>query len=309
MRKLFSIVAMVAGFSYGTALAEPADSALPSDNRIKLLMYDEADVYTITTRYGYQTNIVFSPKEEVETISVGDRSVWQIIPAGNRLFIRPMDEDVTTNMTVLTNKHSYQFDLKSIASDKSEGNIYVARFVYPDDKKKTPELAPKTASAALESVVPPPATAPIEDVASKSANVVVPSPCGFSPSVPAPASDAPASPAVAAADAAASPSKAPALPGASAAGESNYNYTYAGADELAPLQVYDDGKTTFIKYNTETPPTAEVFTIDNIGHESPVNVVVKDSFLQVDAVAGEMVLKSKGTAIHIFNENMNTKVN
>ncbi len=49
-----------------------------------------------------------------------------------------MEDGAQTNMTLLTNKHSYQFDLKSLAADaKSGGNIYVARFIYPDDEAMT----------------------------------------------------------------------------------------------------------------------------------------------------------------------------
>jgi len=119
MRKLISIAALLActvswdASLIGAALIEnawAADDMDPilsqQDSRIKLLPYDESDVYTITTRPGYQTNVVFGRGEEIQTISVGDRSFWQLIPAGNRLFIRPMNEDVSTNMTILTNRHS-----------------------------------------------------------------------------------------------------------------------------------------------------------------------------------------------------------
>src|SRR5688572_30855497 len=87
-------------------LASPAIAAetpdLPVDNRIKILTYSPLDVYKITTKYGYQTSLVFANNEEISTVSVGDRSLWQIIPSGNRIFIRPMVDDVATNMTVIT---------------------------------------------------------------------------------------------------------------------------------------------------------------------------------------------------------------
>jgi len=147
MKKLFlGILFICAAHSY--VLADEPSPLLPADSRIKLLTYDESDVYTITTKYGYQTNIVFGLTEEIQTISVGDRSLWQIIPAGNRLFIRPMEDNAQTNMTLITNKHSYQFDLKSVAGGKSTGNIYVAKFTYPDDKKKNEEKKHAAASIA-----------------------------------------------------------------------------------------------------------------------------------------------------------------
>src|SRR5690606_34117983 len=139
---------------------------------------------------------------EIETISMGDRSLWQIIPSGHRLFIRPMDDGVTTNMTVLTNKHSYQFDLKSLTSEETD-MVYVARFIYPDTRKERP--APPMV---MKSPPPPPQHMPPPMVM-----------------------------------------QVPEGPGVTQPVHPNYNYTYSGPDELAPLQVYDDGRSTFIRYS------------------------------------------------------------
>ncbi|MCE2926145.1 MAG: TrbG/VirB9 family P-type conjugative transfer protein [Rickettsiales bacterium] len=137
------------------ALADGAEPSLPSDQRIVILPYDESDVYTITTKYGYQTSLVFGRDESIETISVGDRSLWQIIPSGQRLFIRPMDDDVITNMTIITNRRSYQFDLKSLPSDSKEKPLYVVRFKYPEPKKKSLARMAEPAPAAIETPMPP----------------------------------------------------------------------------------------------------------------------------------------------------------
>jgi type IV secretion system protein VirB9 len=173
MTKTLRIAALLACSFFTPAFAQADDDMnLPIDARVKLLMYDEADIYTITTRYGYQTNLVFSGSEEVQTISVGDRSLWQIIPSGNRLFIRPMADDVTTNMTILTNKHSYQFDLKSLPADVSKGNIYVAKFVYPEDRPQLPPPPPAPPPAPPVALMPamPPPPPPVVTLAPLQAN-------------------------------------------------------------------------------------------------------------------------------------------
>jgi len=228
----------------GYALADAADPSLPVDGRIKLLMYDESDVYTITTKYGYQSNIVFGPGEEIQTISVGDRSLWQLIPAGNRLFIRPMEDGAQTNMTLLTNKHSYQFDLKSLANGKKGGNIYVARFVYPDDK---PKHAAETARSR-------PAPAPVI------AQPVYP----------------------------------------------NYNYTYAGPDEAAPVQAYDDGKSTFIQYR-DNQPLPSITIVDADGKEKSASYYVKNNLMVIETVAGEWRLEGNNGTVYLYNEMLNPK--
>ena len=109
---------------------------LPVDGRIRILTYAPADVYTVPTKYGYQTSIVFASNEEITTVSVGDRSMWQIIPSGNRIFIRPMDDGLTTNMTVITNMREYNFDILSVEGEHSN-NLYVVQFRYPDKRAST----------------------------------------------------------------------------------------------------------------------------------------------------------------------------
>ena len=107
------------------------------DNRIKTYIYNPNDVYMLVLHYGFQSHIEFAEKEEVETISIGDSYAWKITPIGNRLFIRPIEKNVYTNMTILTNKRSYQFDL--VAKELDEGDeknlVYIVKFYYPNKKK------------------------------------------------------------------------------------------------------------------------------------------------------------------------------
>ena len=275
------------------------DPSLPSDRRIRVLMYDEGDVYTITTKYGYQTNIVFAQGEIIETISVGDRSLWQIIPSGNRIFIRPMEDGVTTNMTVLTNrKRSYQFDLKSLAEGKDGNNIYVARFSYPEDMPPSPPPPPPPHPAFIPPPPPPPAFAP------------PPPPPAFAPPPPpmAAAEPAPVVAPVASAQAAA-PEPAPLLDkGQDASGPAhpNYNYTYTGPDALAPLQVYDDGKSTFVKYKNPHPPFPQVFLV-NGGVETPSGYTIKSDMMIIGAIAEKMLLKSETGTLTVYNEMLNPR--
>src|SRR6478735_8817090 len=87
--------------------AAHAEMPVTTDSRIKTFVFNANEVYTITTHYGYQSNIEFGQKESIETVSIGDRVAWQIIPAGRRLFIRAMEENAHTNMTIVTNLRAY----------------------------------------------------------------------------------------------------------------------------------------------------------------------------------------------------------
>lgn len=352
-----------------TAKAPPAPlpTTIINDPRIVRLEYNSADVYIITTRYGYQTNINFGKGEEIETISIGDKTLWQIIPSGSRIFIRPMEEDVMTNMTVLTNKRTYQFDLKSLGPAETEGNLYVVGFIYPDEAAPaaTPSVASATAQAdaaqfALLSgnadaaslakqgiVIPPGATLlppegqPAVATASGTSAIMpaadaTPLPASVSPSsaLPAPASSSGALPAPASSlDALpanvpfggptpppeGSPAKSPApvvmnmpaVPEAKAAavpvsGAANFNYTYSGSDVLAPLQVFDDGRSTYLKYANLAGPLPDAYVLDRQGQVVSARRSVSGEYLVVDAVAPEMILKNGQASVHVFNEAMVT---
>jgi len=128
------LLKLVIILSFLMASISIADEPITTDNRIKTYVYNENEVYPLVIFYGYQTSIEFAIGEELSTISIGDSYSWSINPIGNRIFIKPLEENMHTNMTILTNKRSYQFDL---FSKKSDGDfdkelVYVMRFYYPE---------------------------------------------------------------------------------------------------------------------------------------------------------------------------------
>jgi type IV secretion system protein VirB9 len=94
-------------------------------------------VYLLVLHYGFQSHIEFGKGENIETITLGDSYAWKITPLGNRLFIKPMERNIRTNMTIITNKRTYQFDI--VAKDLEDGDerdlVYVIRFQYPNKSR------------------------------------------------------------------------------------------------------------------------------------------------------------------------------
>ncbi|MFN7038592.1 MAG: TrbG/VirB9 family P-type conjugative transfer protein [Alphaproteobacteria bacterium] len=122
------------------AFANPA--MLQSDNRIKTYVYNENEVFLLVIHYGFQSSIEFGLGEEIETLSVGDSYAWKITPVGRRMFIKPLEENIRTNMTIITNKRTYQFDVVSKVDEaKLDKDLaYVVRFYYPSQKNVQEEL-------------------------------------------------------------------------------------------------------------------------------------------------------------------------
>lgn len=122
--------------SIASALDE--DLSITTDSRIKTYIYNPNEVYLLVVHYGFQSQMEFAKGEEVQTISLGDAYAWKITPLGNRLFIKPMEKNIRTNMTVLTNKRSYQFDIVARELDDQDDAdlVYVVRFYYPSNKAR-----------------------------------------------------------------------------------------------------------------------------------------------------------------------------
>lgn len=144
MRLGVGIGAVLAMLFAGWAMA-PAVHALQNarpvatDNRIRTVRYGENEVYSFTGHYRYQSSIVFEEGEEIQTVSLGDSLAWQINPTGNRIFLKPIDQMATTNMTVITNERTYLFELHAEETDdiRAENMVFVMRFIYPDEDLAT----------------------------------------------------------------------------------------------------------------------------------------------------------------------------
>lgn len=110
------------------------DDVLTTDSRIKTYVYSPNNIYLLVLHYGFQSSIEFAQNEHIEFFTVGDSYAWKITPVGNnRLFIKPMKRDMRTNMTIITNKRTYQFDIvaRELKNEEDKDLVYVVRFQYP----------------------------------------------------------------------------------------------------------------------------------------------------------------------------------
>lgn len=108
------------------------------DNRLQTLVFDENAVVRIDGRVKVQTTIKFAPDEVIENVAIGDSAAWQVQPnkAQTILFVKPLEPAARTNMTVVTDKRTYLFDL--VASPRNSA-LYVLQFRYPELEKAAEE--------------------------------------------------------------------------------------------------------------------------------------------------------------------------
>jgi type IV secretion system protein VirB9 len=143
MKKLFWLLPLLA-----LAAPVPATSA---DGRIGVIYYSPDRIVSITGHRSIQTMIEFGPDEHIENIALGDSTAWQVTPnkRANLIFVKPLMANAQTNMTVVTDKHRYLFDL-TVGRPGSRG-LFAIRFIYPEDFK----LA-EAAAQPIEPAPPPP---------------------------------------------------------------------------------------------------------------------------------------------------------
>src|SRR5258708_35096186 len=107
----FSVVGLCLVMTF--AQAESLPQGTVTDSRVKLLVYNTNQVYKLVAYYGYQIDIQLADAEEIKTIAAGDSVGWQIVGSGQHIFIKPMANDARTNLSIITTKRTYIFDLSS----------------------------------------------------------------------------------------------------------------------------------------------------------------------------------------------------
>ena len=129
--RIFLALLLICSSTVGNAYS--GEEPLTTDRRIKTYVYSPNEVFLLVLHYGFQSHIEFGKNETIETINLGDSFAWKITPLDNRLFIKPMERNIRTNMTIITNKKTYQFDLvsKELESGDEKDLVYVVRFQYP----------------------------------------------------------------------------------------------------------------------------------------------------------------------------------
>lgn len=115
------------------AQALQSSRPIATDSRIRTVRYSPNEVYQFIGHYSYQSAIEFENGEKIQTVSMGDSLAWQVNPSGNRLFLKPIEQNAMTNMTVITDKRSYLFELHAQETKdiRDREMVFSYRFIYP----------------------------------------------------------------------------------------------------------------------------------------------------------------------------------
>ena len=135
-------VLLLAGLCHAnTSPGESSPEPIHTDDRIKTFVYQENQVYSIKAHYYVSTYIKFSSDEILRTdlpLSGGDLEAWDIQYVGPRaMSIKPTDMSPKTNLTVISDKREYFFDLDLSKEKKADTTTtYAILFKYPEIERQ-----------------------------------------------------------------------------------------------------------------------------------------------------------------------------
>lgn len=148
----FSLVAFA-----GLSAAEMVATPLRGDSRLVEFAYDQDNTFLLLAKPKAVTHVQFAPDEVIQSVAAGDTANWEFTPTRNRknLFIKPRFDDQETSLTVLTDKRSYQFVLRSTG----DGKKWYQRvsWIYSRDMLLTMEGMEPVESAPVHAAAPAPA--------------------------------------------------------------------------------------------------------------------------------------------------------
>jgi len=268
MRK--TVLAVLLGVStFSAVAATPATLGkeprpVATDTRIRTIVYNPNEVVQVRGAFGLTTAIEFADDENIKTLSVGDSVAWQLVPNNNVLFIKPQELKPETNLIVITTRRTYAFNLLGIKTENLADPRLTYRIKFQYPDDEMRRLQMQLAEAER---------AKAEQFRMASA-AVVPQP---KQNMPMRAGKSPA--------------------------EWNFKYSFKGAKVAAPIQMFDDGEFTYIRFaNYDNTPA--IFLVDSDKKETLVNFRREGEWLVVERIARQFTFRANNNAdvACIFND-------
>lgn len=261
IRQFISVVAIALTFLVGYAHAELIATPLTGDTRLVQFVYDEDNTFLVLSKPKAVTHLQFAADETLQSVASGDTAQWELTPTKNRknLFIKPKFEGIETSMTVITDKRTYQFVLRSTADGKKWYQrvswMYSSSLVLEQD-------------AVLESQINMPMSGGLpEPVQSSGIRQRQPT-FNLPPLNPSAGSSSGLNPA-----------------------SLRFNYKVEGDAEFKPTQVFDDGKFTFLRMPQDVQELPALFSVIEGQDYALVNYTVDGSYMVAQRLLDTAVLK------------------
>lgn len=234
--KLLLLLAVLLSTPMAQAGMDPISTA--ADHRIKVIPYQPNQVVQLLSHFGYTIHIEYAKGEVVDTGASGKPKHWHVSPLGNAIVLEPILEDNTTNLTIVTNKRIYHYELQSRKTRNPRDKLltYALSYIYPGEHHAKTEAKQRRLLQKLKA----------QEKINKEKGL--------------------------------------------RATDLNFNYSFAGDTEIAPIQAFDDGTFTFFKF-PQNQPLPAVFAVDKQRNESLVNFRMDGDYVVVERLSGRFTMR------------------
>ncbi len=83
----------------------------------------------------------------------------------------------------------------------------------------------------------------------------------------------------------------------------NFNYSFSGPSNIAPVKIFDDDLFTYFEFPKQNAEIPAIFYVDSDGYEGLVNYRVQDNYIIVERIADLFTLRHGSDTICVFNDN------
>lgn len=145
-QKIAIAVALIGNFALSTTATAQARSSGSStrlqvptpgdlDSRIRQYAYHMGVVFELPVTVGMHTHIQMGEDEVlIEKPRMGETVQWRVSGNSKNIYIKALTPGVSTSMTLVTDRRTYQFDLR--ATQNASERVQMAHFTYPDDDER-----------------------------------------------------------------------------------------------------------------------------------------------------------------------------
>ncbi|HML83101.1 MAG TPA: P-type conjugative transfer protein VirB9 [Thiomonas arsenitoxydans] len=239
------------------------------DPRVRVVPYQKMNVTELHTFFGVSTHIALDKGEQVQDIACGDSAAWDIVARGNNLFLKPRAQHADTNLTIITNRRTYNFELivlpfpaNSTSAWRDKHLIYSLSFLYPNDtvREQNALLAAQAQAAAREQAEKE-QRAHAQKIKDELKSVKT--------------------------------------------GVVNTDYWAAGNASITPIRAYDNGQFTYLTFGPHSPMPS-VYALSRDDRESLLNTNVEGNTIVVQRLAHRLVLRFGKRVVCIENRGYST---
>jgi type IV secretion system protein VirB9 len=270
MIRYFILPALLVCSASSFAFNKPPEEELPTSRRIEFVEYQDGKVYPLLGVINHPLVIEFPDEQTILEVAGGGIGGWDVQRKGSRLFVRALPEARLSTMLVVTDVHSYVFDL--VPGRPSPENLRVRRSRFVLQAPAKVEVVAATAVAADK---------PVEKTGESTA-----------PVTPAPqANKVPR--ALQAEAVVAKPSI-------------NRNYTMQIVKEeviIRPKEVFDDGVFTWFLFPKSQSVPVLYKSVPGTKEEAVTNFHMEGDYVVAHATSALWNLRLGGSLVGVYNES------